>query len=53
MIPYHSNDPYTLEGETMSRELKNLTNFLRDGKNEKTLTVKYTTGNKVGFPIPA
>lgn len=52
IIPYHSNDPYTLEGETVSRELVNITSILRAGNNEITLTVKDTAGNKVGFPTP-
>lgn len=51
-IPYHTNDPYTLEGETVSRELVNITGILRAGMNEITLSVRDTTGNKIGFPTP-
>lgn len=51
-IPYHTNDPYTLEGETVSRELVNITSILRAGNNEITLSVRDTTGNKIGFPTP-
>lgn len=51
-IPYHSHDPYTYEGETVSRELVNITGILRAGMNEITLSVRDTTGNKIGFPTP-
>ena len=51
-IDYHSNDPITYSGETVSRELINLTSILRAGKNYVQLKARDTGGTKVGFPTP-
>lgn len=51
-IDYHSNDPYTYSGETVSRELVNITSILRAGKNFVQIKARDTGGNKIGFPTP-
>lgn len=51
-IDYHTNDEFTYSGETVSRELVNITSILRAGKNYVQLKARDTTGTKVGFPTP-
>jgi len=51
-IDYHTNDEYTYSGETVSRELVNITSILRAGKNYVQLKARDTGGTKVGFPTP-
>lgn len=48
-IPFHMGERITVSGETVSRELTNITSILRAGKNTITLTAKNQDGTKVGF----
>jgi hypothetical protein len=48
----HVSESITYSGVIVQRELVNITHILRAGKNMVTLTVKDTTGTKVGFPTP-
>jgi hypothetical protein len=49
-IAYHAGEQITYGGETVSRELVNITAALRAGKNSVVITVKDTGGAKIGFP---
>lgn len=51
-IDYHTHDEYTYSGETVSRELVNITSILRAGKNYVKLYARDTGGTAVGFPTP-
>lgn len=48
-IPFHLGERISPGGETVSRELTNITSILRAGKNTITLTAKNQDGTKVGF----
>jgi len=48
-IAYHLGERIAVSGETVSRELTNITRILRAGKNTITLTAKNQDGTKVGF----
>jgi len=48
-IPMHLGERIAVSGETVSRELTNITSILRSGKNTITLTAKNQDGAKVGF----
>ena len=48
-IAFHLGERIAQGGETVSRELTNITSILRAGKNTITLTVKNQDGTKVGF----
>lgn len=48
-IPSHLGERIAVSGETVSRELTNITSILRAGKNTITLTAKNQDGTKVGF----
>ena len=49
-IAYHAGDRISYGGETVSRELVDITAALRAGNNSVVVTVKDTGGSKVGFP---
>jgi hypothetical protein len=49
-VPYHVGDRISYGGETVSRELVNITSALRAGKNSVVISVRDTGGAKVGFP---
>jgi len=51
-IAWHSHDTITYGGETVSRELVDITSILRAGKNSVVIEVRDTMGAKVGFPTP-
>lgn len=48
-IAFHLGERIAQGGETVSRELTNITRILRSGKNTITLTAKNQDGTKVGF----
>lgn len=48
-IPFHLGERIKASGETVSRELTNISSILRAGKNTITLTAKNQDGTKVGF----
>jgi len=48
-IPFHLGERISQGGETVSRELTNITSILRAGKNTITLIAKNQDGTKVGF----
>lgn len=48
-IDFHLGERIEVSGETVSRELTNITSILRAGKNTITLTAKTQDGTKVGF----
>jgi hypothetical protein len=48
-IAFHLGERIAQGGETVSRELTNITSILRSGKNTITLTAKNQDGTKVGF----
>ncbi len=52
-IPFHTNDLYVYSGETVSRELVDITSILVAGANDISLAVKNTLGGaKIGFATP-
>jgi hypothetical protein len=52
-IPFHTNDLYIYSGETVSRELVDITSILVAGANDISLAVKNTLGgSKIGFATP-
>jgi len=48
-IPFHLGERIAVSGETVSRELTNITSILRAGKNTITLIAKNQDGTRVGF----
>jgi len=51
-IPFHLGERISQGGETVSRELTNITSILRAGKNTITLIAKNQDGTRVGFVTP-
>ena len=48
-IDFHLGERISQSGETVSRELTNITSILRAGNNQIKITAKHTEGGKVGF----
>ncbi len=51
-IAYHQGERVAYGGETVSRELTDITSILRAGNNTITVTVRDTGGAKIGFITP-